>query len=67
MSGILSIEPGGNSIPVFRIYVEATAESYDVRLDGRGVPYVLREGIIVVTVDNTPAANPTAYDRVDDR
>lgn len=64
---ILGIEPGGYVGPIFRIYVEATASTYDVRLDGRGEPYVIREGVIVVTVKQPVDNNPTAYDRVDDR
>jgi len=52
--------------PEFRIYVECSAELYDVRLDGRGVPYVIR-----IPSSNEPVynevRNPTAYDRVDDR
>lgn len=66
-SVVLTIEPLGYPISIFRIYVERTAETYDVRLDGRGAPYVIFLDGAHPPVDNQRGPVTTAYDRVDDR
>lgn len=63
---VLIVDHGHYWSPSFRIYIEATAQWYDVRLYEGGVLCGSR-----IPDPDTPVFNemphPTAYDRVDDR
>ena len=49
---VSKFHPKGYSILLFRISVKATARTYDVRLDERGVVYVDSDEIFITAVDN---------------